>query len=192
MISVVIPTISGREESLARAVDVYERTLKDEPHEIIVIKDAPTWPGGCNQGYAQAKGEVIHFSADDLEPLPGWHTGALRHLAHKDELPAPKIMDYRADGKFANEEDGGDGWKTHFTRIPIMTRLQAERIGPWPEIIYYADVWVSEKARALGIETRMVYSYAFIHHWCPIGRVDSQRNLVHSQRMMDELRKELV
>ena len=188
MISIVLPTITGREESLERAYEGYKRTLIGEPYEIIIITDAPNWPAACNNGYAKSKGEVVHFTADDLEPLPGWHLEALLHLSVHDELPAPRVMNYRADGEFANESDGPDGARTDFTRIPIMTRDQWERIGPWPEMFYYADVWVSEKGRTLGIETRMIHSYAFIHHWCQIGRVDSRENLVESQRIMDSLR----
>lgn len=188
MISVVLPTITGREESLERARKGYEQTLNGTPHEIIIITDAPNWPAACNQGFDQSKGDVIHFTADDLEPLPGWDVETLLHLSLADELPAPRVMDYKADGKFANEVDGPDGARTHFTRIPIMTRNQWERIGRWPEMFYYADVWVSERARAIGIETRMIHSYAFIHHWCQIGRVDSRENLVESQKVMDVLR----
>ena len=176
MLSLVIPTISGREESLARAVASYERTLGGVEHEIIVVKDEPSWPRACNVGYGMAKGDVIHWTADDLEATDGWYDSIPAFLEN-DELPAPSVFDYRLDGKFSNAEDGLDGELTWFTRIPLCRRDQAERIGPWPEIVYYADVWFSEKARSVGIETRLLHSYRFVHHWCPIGRVDSQRNL---------------
>lgn len=194
MLSVVLPTISGREESLARAIAAYEDTLRGVTHEIIVIQDAPTWPTACNMGYSKAVYDVIHFSADDLEALPGWHVGALELLEREDVLPAPAVYDYLPppEGVFANAEDGPDGAFTHFTRIPIMTREQWERIGAWPEIIYYADLWVSEKARTIGIRTKMVYSYAFIHHWSQIGRVDSKENLDESGWALNRLREQMV
>lgn len=191
MISIVIPTISGREESLQRAIDSYVANTKVK-YEIIVIQNAPTWPSACNKGYREAKGNVIHFSADDLEALPGWHKDVLKALRERDELPAPRVMDYAADGKFMNESDGADGELTHFTRIPIMTRKQYETIGPWPEIVYYADIWLSEKARTLGIRTRMLYSYAFVHHWSQIGRVDSKKNLDEAGWQLNALREQMV
>ena len=40
-------------------------------------------------------------------------------------------------------------------------RDQYERIGAWPELNYVADVWLSEKARSLGIPTRKVDAYTF-------------------------------
>ena len=176
MLSVVVPTISGREESLARTLASYEATLKGVAHEIIVVKDENSWPRACNVGYGRSKGDVIHWTADDLEAAPGWYADIPAFLEN-DEIPAPAVYDYRLDGKFSNEEDGEDQALAWFTRVPLCRRDQAERIGLWPEITYYADVWFSEKARTVGIETRLLYSYAFVHHWCGVGRVDSQHNL---------------
>tara|TARA_R110000868_G_scaffold55189_3_gene171692 strand:+ start:129 stop:713 length:585 start_codon:yes stop_codon:yes gene_type:complete len=191
MLSIVVPTISGREESLARTLASYEATLEGVEHELIVVKDESSWPLACNVGYGRSQGDIIHWTADDLEALPGWYNDIPAFLEN-DELPAPAVYDYRADGKFSNAEDGPDGAKTWFTRIPVCRRDQAERIGLWPEIIYYADIWFSEKARAIGIETRLLYSYAFVHHWSSIGRVDSQANLDKSGRDLVDLRKELL
>jgi GT2 family glycosyltransferase len=179
MLSVVVPTISGREESLARTLASYEETLRGVESEIIVVKDESSWPRACNEGYARSNGDVIHWTADDLEALPGWYTEIPAAL-ERDELPAPAVYDYRPDGKHANAEDGPDGATTWFTRIPICRRDQAERIGVWPELTYYADVWFSEKARSIGIETRLLYSYRFVHHWSGIGRVDSEANLTRA------------
>lgn len=189
MLSIIIPTISGREESLERAIEAYKATTVGVVYEIIVVKDEPTWPRACNVGYERSSGDIIHWTADDLEALPGWYDDIPAAL-ERDELPAPAVYDYRADGKFSNEEDGPDGALTWFTRIPICRRDQAERIGLWPEIVYYADIWFSEKARAVGIETRLLYSYRFVHHWCGIGRVDSKRNLDQSGRQLKALRRE--
>ena len=176
MISIVIPTISGREESLERTLKSYVEHTKVK-YELIVIQNAPTWPDACNLGYEQAKGKVILFGADDLDATKGWHRDVLKFFRSNDELPAPYITDYVYDAPMMNAEDGADGAYTYFTRVPILRRDQYERIGPWPSLVYYADIWVSEKARSIGIRTRMLYSYRFIHHWCQIGRVDSRENL---------------
>ncbi|HSE47497.1 MAG TPA: glycosyltransferase family A protein [Gemmatimonadales bacterium] len=194
-LSIVIPTISGREESLERAVESFKQTTRGCQHEIIIIKDEPTWPEACNAGFYQSKGEVVLFSADDLDALRNWWKRPLAHLAEYDELPAPRVYDnHGPDGQrwLMNEKDGKDGDLTHFTRIPIMTRSQWERIGPWPNLIYYADMWVSEKARTLGIRTRMIYGFDFFHHWSQIGRVDSKENLDASGWHLNRLREEMV
>jgi glycosyltransferase involved in cell wall biosynthesis len=202
VLSVILPTISGREESLSRAVASYEETLADYPGkwEIIVIKDYPTWPSACNEGYRKSKGsalkDVVHFTADDLEALPGWWIPALEHLERHNELPAPRVYDYNPPplGEWANAVDGSDGEITRsgFTRIPIMTRKQYGLIGYWPHIDYYADVWVSKKGRSVGIETRNIHGYDFVHHWSQIGRVDDPPRLQAAWNEFNRLTKEMV
>ena len=187
MLSIVIPTITGREDSYARCLFAYGDTMP-EGAEIITVRDEPNWPTACNVGYREAKGDVIHFTADDLEPLPGWWQEALAWVQIHDELPAPKVMNYAADGVWDNAVDGPDKAVPHFTRIPFMRRSQYERIGPWPDIDYCADVWLSEKARTLGIETRMIHSYAFVHHWEQIGRISTPERLARSDQQLRELR----
>jgi hypothetical protein len=189
VISVVIPTIEGRGESLSRAIASYEDTLAGESHEILIIQDAPTWPSACNLGFERAEGDVIHFSADDLEALPGWWEEAIDVL-DRDELPAPVVLNHSVDGEWDNRHDGADGALTHFTRIPMMTRSQYERVGPWPEFQYVADVWVSERARTLGIQTRMVHSYRFVHHWEQVGRDGSPEVLALADRELARMRAE--
>ncbi len=189
MLSVIIPTITGREESYGRCLLAYVQTLP-EGSEIVTVRDKENWPTACNEGYRRAKGDVLHFTADDLEPLPGWWEQALPWLDEHDELPAPKVFNHSPDGEWDNAVDGSDGAIPHFTRIPLMTRDQYERIGPWPEIPYASDVWLSERGRTLGIETRMFHSYAFVHHWSQVGRIDSPGHLAHSDHVLNQLRRD--
>lgn len=190
LLSIILPTIEGREESLERCWFAYSATAPEEI-EIIVVWDKANWPTACNEGFRRAEGDYLHFTADDLEPLAGWWQEALAWLDSYDELPAPKVMNYSADGVWDNAVDGPDKGVPHFTRIPIMTCSQYERIGPWPEIDYGADVWLSEKGRTLGIETRMIHSYAFVHHWEQAGRIDTPERLAESARQLQELRADL-
>jgi hypothetical protein len=184
--SVVVPTIPGREDSLDLCIKSYEATSPSDI-DIVVIEGAPNWPSACNQGYLKAEFDVIHFTADDLEATPGWHQEAVEHCVTYNELPAPVVLDHSIDGVWNNSNDGGDGALTHFTRIPLMTRDQYERIGPWPEIPYSSDVWLSMKARTLGIPTRMIHSYRFIHHWSQVGRIDTPENLEYSENQLKML-----
>lgn len=71
----------------------------------------------------------------------------------------------------------------------MMSVDQWNRIGPWPEQLdYCADVWVSERARTIGIETRMLHSYAFVHHWSQIGRIDTPEVIANAEHQMNLLR----
>lgn len=190
MISIILPTISGREASLARALAAY-REHTTNPYEFVIVHDQPSWSTACNVGYARAAGEILHFSADDLEPLPGWDIEAVEWLGNHDELPAPVCLNFSADGKWDNEMDGPDKAVTHFTRIPIMRQDQHQRIGLWPRENYVADIWVSEKAKSLGILTRMIHSYRFIHHWEQTGRDDGPEVQAKAQRTLRKLRAQL-
>lgn len=190
LLSIVVPTISGREESYARCIGAYRKTMPEDA-EIVTVRDWPNWPAACNEGYSRAEGDFLHFTADDLEPLPGWWQEALSWVQIHDELPAPKVMNHSPDGVWDNAVDGPDKHVPHFTRIPLMSRSQYERIGAWPEIDYGADVWLSEKGRTLGIETRMIHSYAFVHHWEQVGRIDTPERLAKSERQLAELRANL-
>ncbi len=194
MLSVIVPTIDGREESLQRTLDAYCETLGDVEHEVIVVRNERNWPTGCNRGYEQSTGNVVHFGADDLVPLPGWHEEVLDVLWDEDVLPAAAVYNYLPppQGQFSNAEDGEDGAYVHFTRVPILTRDQYDRIGPWPEIDYYADIWLSEKARTIGIRTRIYYSYAFVHHWHQTGRLDSKANMDEAGWALNRLREQMV
>lgn len=189
-LSVVIPTITGREESLLRVLAAYRATAPEA--EQVVVYNQPSWGHACNHGYKEASGDIIHFGADDLEPLPGWTDDVLPALAERDELPAARVLNHSADGPMDNIADGPDRALVHFTRVPILTRDQYERIGPWPEYNYVADVWLSVKARTLGIPTRIYYSYAFVHHWSQIGRTDSPAELAYARQVLEGLEAEMV
>jgi hypothetical protein len=197
-LSVVVPTISGREESLEITLRSYEETLAGDDYEIIIIQDAPTWPEGCNEGHSKVDAEYYLFGADDLDALPGWWEAGRAALEERPlELPAPRVYDIpegwaEPNWRLLSEKDGADGELTHFTRVPLMSRAQWETVGPWPPLIYYADMWVSEKARTLGIRTRMVYGFDFFHRWSQIGRVDSKENLDESGWYLNRLREEMV
>ena len=58
MISVIVPTVVGREDHYARCVAAYERTAGDRI-EIITIRDRPTCGLAWNEGAAQAKGDAV-------------------------------------------------------------------------------------------------------------------------------------
>lgn len=176
MISVVIPTIQGREESLDRCVAAYRRWSPADT-EIIIIHDKPTCGIAWNDGYAQTNGnsDYIHYSADDLEPLQGWWQPAVR-ACNNGDLPAPRLLN--SDGTL--QAGGNEGEPLPFTRVPFLSHEQAARIYPVIETHYYTDVWVSEVGRCYGYETVYCPGYQLKHHWAQEGR------LPESQLALDE------
>jgi hypothetical protein len=170
-ISVVMPTITGREESWARMVRYFEERTPGYELEVCSPKDYRNWPAGINA--AQPTGDYLVYCADDLEPLPGW-ADAMVACLDRHEIPAPQVWNWHQKGVPADlAADGPPGSIPVFSRIPALTAALADEIGLWPEIDYYADNWVSDKARLLGWESRVTAGFDWIHHWHQHGRLDA-------------------
>lgn len=182
MISVVIPTISAREKWLALCLAAYEETTETE-WEPIVIRDQPTCGIAWNFGIERANGHYIQLSADDLEPLPGWWQAAIASI-ERGELPAPRILN--PDGTLqscgSDDEEHPDGEECDVARIPFATAEQFSRIGPMMREQYMGDYWFSHRGRKLGLPTKVVREYAFIHHYAPEGRLHTLSRDVRAYR----------
>lgn len=171
LISVIMPTIQGREASFAQMQAAYRDRSAGFRLDMVVLHDLRNWATACNEGMKLAKGPYLHFTSDDLEPLEGW-ADAMVGTLDAGEIPAPQLWDHVAAGPPVNAGDGPIGATTEFSRVVALTRDMADRIGPWPELDYYSDNWVSDAARKIGIVTRVTAGYHFIHHWHPHGRLD--------------------
>jgi len=174
MISIVVPTITGREHWLERCTEAYHKTLQDFPdYQIIVIKDRKTCGVAWNEGLALAKGNYIHLTADDIEPLDGWVWPALES-ADNGELPAARILNtdgsLQSCGTDANEHDEGE--EATIARIPFATAEQFRKIGPMMNEHYQTDQWFSHRGRQEGFPTVVRRDYLFYHHFAPEGRLD--------------------
>lgn len=194
-LTVIIPTINGRGDSLKRTLDAYKQSFMHTGFQwqILVMRDRPNWPTACNDGMIEATGDIIHFGADDLVPVGDWLTPCLPVL-DRGELPAAYCWNHEYTGDWHDADNVGDGAPgdlTTFTRVPVLTRAMAEAIGPWPNIDYYGDNWVSDKARTFGWPTRLVDGYHFVHHWNQVGRLDSAENVERSRVEYERLRSEL-
>lgn len=172
-LSIVIPTISGREHHLERCLDAYSTTTLD--YETIIIRDRPTCGVAWNEGIAKAKGEFIHLSADDLEPHPGWIQAALA----KTELgfvPAPRIL--KPTGELEScgwdDQERPDGSLTPYSRIPFAPKKWFDMIGPMLETHYMNDNYFSDRASFCGWQSVIARAYLFTHHWASEGRLDAR------------------
>lgn len=173
-ISVLIPTITGREDTLARAIDAYNTRSKGFEVEVITVLNYPTWPSGCNEARKFATGDILHYSADDLEPLEGWADAMLDSL-NQGFIPGARLWDYEKKGEpIYQGYDGPSGSLVRLARVPAAMKDLANRIGDIPAPIhYYSDNWFTDKANLLGWPTRVQSGYDFLHHWAQVGRLDS-------------------
>lgn len=174
MISVIVPTITGREHWLERCLNAYRKTLLCINHEIIVIKDRPACGIAWNEGIEQAKGTYIHLSADDLEPRSGW-LGPAMASANNGELPSARILN--TDGTLqscgTDDQEHEEGEEAFVARIPFATREQFDRIGPMMNEHYMGDYWFSHRGRKVGLRSVVRREYCFFHHYAQEGRIDT-------------------
>lgn len=178
LISIVIPTVTGREDHLARCMDAYrEHTI--QRIELIVIRDRPTCGIAWQEGSEQASGDYLHLTADDLEPHHGWDRSAV-HYATTNRIPCPTVME--PDGVTVQSTHGVSaqagistepvtaGQEVGFTTVPFMTIGQWKLIGPMIPLHYCTDSWVSHRARLHGIPTVAAPGMRFTHHNALPGR----------------------
>lgn len=173
MISIVVPTIDGREAWLERCRDSYCATTPE--HEFIVVRNEPTCNRAWNIGVQEASGDFVHLSADDIEAQPGWWQAGQEWIANG-YLPAPRILN--SDGSLQScgdtDQEAPTGTRTELTRVPFFSREQMERFAIFPLIdtMYFGDSWVSHRARLHGVETVVVREMCFVHSFATVGRKD--------------------
>jgi hypothetical protein len=189
VISVICPTIAGREEHYARCRAAYEANTI-APFEFITIRDKPTCADGWNEGAEQATGDLIHFTADDLEPHPGWDLPAIEAV-RRGYLPAPRIVN--PDGKLDYCGYHGielpDKAIVDMSVIPFMTREQWDKIGPCLPIHYFSDNYLSWRGLQAGYRTVVRREYAFTHHWAQPGRgagMSYPERMEHDRKIFEE------
>jgi glycosyltransferase involved in cell wall biosynthesis len=181
LISVIVPTITGREPSLDRCLRAYQDTSPDDT-EIIVILDQPTCGIAWNAGAERAGGRYLHFTADDIEPVEDWWEPAVA-VVEDGKTPCPMVLN--SNGSLQSCGEWGvlhpDGTPTDIARVPFVSRSQWDTIGPSLETHYYTDNWVAVRAVAAGIPCVTCQGYTLIHHFDPHGRLDGSDG-----RMMDD------
>lgn len=179
-IDLIIPTVAGREDSLARCVDSYERNTAPGVLNVIVIRGRPTVGIAWQEGIEQSTASYVHLSCDDLEMVSPVWAGACVEVADSGRLPCPVVR--RPDGSL--ESCGGDmrapaclisqlqndGTEVDFTTVPFGTREQVEAIG-MHDGHYLTDTYFSHKGRNLGWPTVVTTGYEFIHHHSNVGRL---------------------
>lgn len=169
LISVVIPTIKGREEHYARCVAAYERTVEDL--QLITVRDMPTCGEAWNKGAEQATGDYLHLTCDDLEPHDGWWQPAVEAV-QRNYLPAPRVINANGvlDSCGLHGVDLPDRAIVQMSVIPFMSAVMWAKIGPVPPLHYFSDNYISWKGAVLGWSTVVRRRYSFTHHWAQEGR----------------------
>lgn len=166
LISIVIPTIDGREEWLDRCVKAYQAVTPMS--EVIVVKNEPTCGHAWVEGYRRSRGKYVHFTADDITPFYGWYTDAI-NACNLGKVPV-------CDVKAPNGNDAwcmaplGDMGHVRNVLVPFLSRDQLAYGGWLLPIHYGSDDWVSYRAVQLGMPLVVAPSYKVTHHVADEGR----------------------
>jgi hypothetical protein len=166
MISIVIPTVTGREDHYERCRAAYVQVAAYD-YELLTETDHATCGLAWQAGAMRAAGDYIHFTCDDLEPLPGWDDAAVR-ASQAGAVPAPKVT-HAETGELQSWPAWGcehaDGIDAGFSAIPFLSRTMWEVVQPLFTGHYYCDNFISYRARKQGWPSLFVNGYAFRHHW---------------------------
>lgn len=175
MISVVIPTLDGRETLLAQTMAAYEATFDDL--EFVIVRNRSTCGEGWNAGAAKASAEYLMLAVDDMAPHEGWAETALAAV-ERDAYPAPWIV--KDDGSteccgtlgcgLLISDDARDGLLVSNSPVPFMRREYWDDIGPCIPTHYYADDYLAYKARFYGLRVEVCRGYKFTHFEGVVGR----------------------
>lgn len=179
MISVIIPTVAGREQLLEETCEAFRAA--GEKVEFVIVRNETTCGEGWNAGAAQASGEYLLFGADDLRPDPSWAEAAVE-AADAGAYPSPWIVHSDGStlccgtlGQGLYTSPGKDGLPVYNSPIPFMRRESWELIGPSLPIHYHADDYLAYRARftaRLSVEVRQAYRFTHLD-----GTVGRMRNV---------------
>lgn len=188
-ITVVIPTVSGREDHLARALAAYEANTT-ATFEVLTFRNLPGVAFGWQRGAEKARGRYIQLANDDNEPRPGWDTAAMA-CVDRGVQPAPRVFDATGamwDGVVPEQDPSRlpDGAEVPMSSVPFIARRWWKHITPLPPgMHYFADNWVGWRLSLVGIPTQVCHGYDIVHTWAQphrgAGWSESERMHVDQQ-----------
>lgn len=193
---VCIPTITGREQFLDRAIEGYrERTHGIDLH-IEVVLDEPTcglgWQKAVEQGLSKLSPDFIHFGNDDIVVAEGW-LPPLMHAAMQEVLPASRmepagwhlgeepaeamapIWAARSDRSYfyadlPEKQPKADWDELDHSALPFCSLAQWVRIGPFIPIHFGTDKWFYHQARSQGLKCVARMDSVIFNYATQIGR----------------------
>lgn len=175
-LAIVVPTIEGREQDLRRCLDAYRETAPKA--KVYVEFGHPScgaaWIAGAEK--AERDGfDYLHFTADDLEPHPGWLDIAV-DTVNRGYIPAPLVFHPNGELESAGLKGLGvyvgpyDDWMYQDgTTVPFITAAMWDRIG-MIDVHYCTDLYVSHRGRMFGWQTVIRTGMCFTHYTAQPGR----------------------
>lgn len=171
-ISIIIPTVTGREDHLERCILAYTRLAEDAyTPEVIIEHNHPTCGLAWQAGWEKSTGDYIHLTDDDIEPRLGWHQPAL-NAVNRGYLPAPLVFDPSGTPRsWPVVGQIGEDWEpVHMSALPFASREQMEKIAPLFTAHYYTDDFFSTRGIMAGYPCVLRTGYVFTHWYAQVKR----------------------
>jgi hypothetical protein len=172
-ISVILPTVAGREYFYARTIAAYkERSVHNL--QFHTVRDYPTVGEAWNAAAVDADGDYIHLAADDLTPRHGWDTAAIETV-NAGYFPASFVYNHGSTPDYATAQNltvHEWGHPPHMTTdVPFLPMRIWESIRPVLPIHYGSVEHISFSARLAGMQPVVRRRYAFDHWLASVRRV---------------------
>ena len=173
-LSIVMPTLPGREVELERSMGAYTRLTPVEI-EWIIERGHPNCGAAWNVGVPKATGEILHMGADDIEPeTDAWFPAAM-HALDRGFIPLGWVREDGPAGTFGRD----------FARVVICRRDWWQ---PVVETLYYSDNHFDDLMRGAGHPPVPVAGFDFYHRRSMIGRDDSPGRVDHDRELYQAAR----
>jgi hypothetical protein len=192
-VSIVIPTISGREALFAQTLAAYKASKPDSVEfEFIKVKDCSAIGSAWQAGALRASGTFTHLTADDVSPAGGWLDAAI-NATNRNEWPSPRILNVDGSIHSCGTLGGGmllgdcaDGTECASSPFPFYRTERFVQLGPLPPIHYYADDLLGWRARSTGLTPKVCRDYLLTHHEGTVGRAAvARRAMADRQTFLD-------
>jgi hypothetical protein len=194
-VTVVIPTIPGRETHFRRCRDSYIATTDGVcVLDLVIVVGEPTCGWGWQAGIEKmaADSEYLHLTCDDIEAQPGWVQAAVSAITDH-VLPAPRILNGTTGAPESFPQWGyewADGTEAGLSALPFMSRdLFENHVAPMLTSHYYGDNWVTWRAGLAGYPALVRRGYFFKHHWASHRRgagMEYGERLKHDGRLFQQ------
>lgn len=187
-IGVVVPTIDGREDHLARCVATHCPTTRMVEWVLSVQANHPNcaeaWIPGVRRVLEHGVDYVL-VTADDFEARGPYWLGAVQ-VCDAGDIACPIL--YNRDEQTRWESSVLDGEPlepARCTRSPnLLSFSQARRVFGVLEWVfaeaepmqYYGDFLIGDIAHRLGIGAVVAPGFTFSHWWAQVGRHDDAKN----------------
>lgn len=165
LVSILIPTVGGRDELLAQVAAAFRETV---PGCEVMRVGGHSWGAGLNHLALFAKGSYWLTACDDILPEPGWFEPA-RAMVDQGLTPATRYFNLEGQPLRPGTDDAPHGAPIDWCRSFLLTPAIFEEVGEFMDATWWADIDYSERLSASGRPVTACDGFRFTHLDGPRG-----------------------